>query len=106
MIFMNFFSKFLSYLEGKVSISITSSEITPCNFSHFTASSCPSVIFLSRDKDENGNSFINNRYVCKEIQRRRGEYRMTFDENILFLLNMSSSSSSGILNICSPSDLI
>ena len=27
MIFINFFSKFLSYLEGKVSMSTTSSEI-------------------------------------------------------------------------------
>ena len=25
--------------------------------------------FFSRDKDGNGNSFINNRYVCKELRR-------------------------------------
>ena len=60
--------------------------------------------FFQRDKDGNGNSFINNQYVYKELQRR-SEYRITLD-NVLFFLNLSSLSSSRILNVCSLSNLI
>ena len=100
-------SHFCKYISS--SINTISSEITRCDFKDlglFTTSSCPSVDFFSRDKDGNGNSFINNRYVCTELERRRSEYQITLENIVLFFLNLSSLSSSRILNVCSPSNLI